>query len=335
MAGVAPARLGEFALIERYFRPLATHPGAFDLHDDVAVLRPKAGEELVLTTDLVAAGIHFFPDDPPESIARKALRVNLSDLAAKGADPLGYLLAIALPSDWSEAWIRKFTRGLAGDQKRYGISLLGGDTSRASGGLTISITAIGRLPKGTTVRRKGARPGDLVYVSGTIGDGALGLRLRLGSIDGAPAGRNAARLRDRYLHPEPRMALAPVVRRYASAALDVSDGLVGDLGHICEVSGVGATIESAAIPLSKPATALVATDPSALATVLTGGDDYEILCTVPKRSGAAFAAAAARAGVPVTRIGVVTPGKGSPVVIGPDGGPLALGAKAFDHFGPK
>jgi thiamine-monophosphate kinase len=335
MAGIAPARLGEFALIERYFRPLATYPGAFNLLDDVAVLRPKAGEELVLTTDLVAAGVHFFPDDPPESIARKALRVNLSDLAAKGAEPVGYLLAIALPSDWSEVWIRKFTRGLAGDQKRYGISLLGGDTSRASGGLTISITAIGRLPKGTTVRRKGARPGDTVYVSGTIGDGALGLRLRLGSIDGAPAGRAAARLRDRYLHPEPRVALAPVVRRYASAALDVSDGLVGDLGHICEVSGVGATIEAAAVPLSKPATALVATDPGALATVLTGGDDYEILCTVPKRSGAAFAAAAGKAGVPVTRIGVMTPGRGGPIVIGPDGEPLALGAKAFDHFGPK
>jgi thiamine-monophosphate kinase len=326
-------RPGEFALIERYFRPLATDAGAVGLTDDAAVFKQRPGEDLVITTDLLAAGIHFFADDPPESIARKALRVNLSDLAAKGAKPAGYLLSLALPKDWTEAWIRRFAKGLAGDQREYGLSLLGGDTSRASGGLTVVITAIGRLPKGSVVRRKGAKPGDLIFVSGTVGDGALGLRLRLGEIEGAPAGRGARYLLDRYLHPQPRTVLAPVVREFASSALDVSDGLVGDLGHICDVSGVGATIDSAAVPLSKPATALVATDPTALTTVLTGGDDYEILATIPPKSAEAFSEAAADAGVPVTRIGRIVAGKAPPAVLGPDGKMLPLAELAYDHFG--
>jgi thiamine-monophosphate kinase len=326
-------RLGEFGLIARYFRPLASDPGALALTDDTALVRPKPGEELVVTTDLLAEGVHFFGEDDPACIARKALRVNLSDLAAKGAEPVGYLLAIALPKDWTEAWVRRFAKGLKGDQDLFGISLLGGDTSRASGGLTIVITALGRVPKGKMIRRKGARPGDLVFVSGTIGDAALGLRLRLGSIDGAPAGRAVKHLLDRYLHPQPRAQLASVVRRFATSALDVSDGLVGDLDHICEASGVGATIDSAAVPLSRPATALVATDPSALTTVLTGGDDYEILATVPPRAADAYVAAAAAAGVPVTRIGLVTKGEGPPTVIGADGKPLPLTSRSWDHFG--
>jgi thiamine-monophosphate kinase len=325
-------RIGEFGLIARYFRPLASDPGTFALTDDAARFRPKAGEELVLTTDLLAEGVHFLAEDDAASIARKALRVNLSDLAAKGADPAGYLLAMALPKDWTEDWVRRFARGLKGDQEKYRIALLGGDTSRAAGGLTVVITAIGRVPKGKMVRRKGARPGDAVFVSGTIGDGALGLRLRLGSIDGAPAGRAVKHLLDRYLHPQPRTSLAPVLRRFATSALDVSDGLVGDLAHICEESGVGATIEAAAVPLSRPATALVATDPSAMATVLTGGDDYEILATVPAESAAAYAAAAEAVGVPVTRIGVVTRGKGRPHVIGSDGAEVPLASSSWDHF---
>ncbi|MEO8668694.1 MAG: thiamine-phosphate kinase [Bauldia sp.] len=333
MAAGARGRVGEFGLIARYFRPLASDPGTFALTDDAARFRPKAGEELVVTTDLLAEGVHFLAEDAAASIARKALRVNLSDLAAKGADPAGYLLAIALPKDWTEDWVRKFANGLKGDQDTYGIALLGGDTSRAAGGLTIVITAIGHLPKGRMVRRKGARPGDLVFVSGTVGDAALGLRLRLGSIDGAPAGKGAKHLLDRYLHPQPRTRLAPVLRRFATSALDVSDGLVGDLGHICEESGVAATIEAAAVPLSRPATALVATDPSALVTVLTGGDDYEILSTVPPRSADAYAAAATAAGVPVTRIGTVTRGKAPPRVVGADGKDLELASQSWDHFG--
>jgi thiamine-monophosphate kinase len=332
MTGARGERPGEFELIGRYFRPLATGPAALGLGDDAAMLRPRPGQDLVVTTDLVTEGVHFFSDDLPECIARKALRVNLSDLAGKGATPLGYLLAIALPRDWTEAWVAAFAGGLAEDQKTYGISLIGGDTSRAAGGVTVCITAIGTLPKGTMVHRKGARPGDYIYVSGTIGDAALGLRLRHGTIDGAPAGRGVEKLRDRYLHPQPRVSLAPSVRKYASAALDVSDGLVGDLAHICDESRVSAVVEAATIPLSRAASALVATDPSALTTAITGGDDYEILAAIPPSKAAAYEKAAAKAGVPVSRIGRIQRGKGRPMVLGRDGAPMPTGPGSFDHF---
>ena len=327
---MSPKRPGEFALIERYFRPLASDPGAFALTDDAALYRPRAGEDLVLTTDLLAAGIHFFADDPPDLIARKALRVNLSDLAAKGAAPVGYLLALALPGDWTEPWIRRFAAGLAADQKIYGISLLGGDTSRANGGLTIAVTAIGRLPKGTMPRRACAKAGDAVFVSGTIGDGALGLRVRSAALKPNP--RDAKFLRDRYLVPEPRLALAPVVRRFASSAMDVSDGLVGDLAHICEVSGVTARVDAERVPLSPAAKAALASDPSLLSVVLNGGDDYEILATVPPKSAAAYVAAAAAAGVPVAQIGEILPGKGAPSVVDGTGKRVAMASASHTHF---
>ena len=327
---MATRRPGEFALIERYFRPLAADPGAFALTDDAAIYRPLAGEDLVLTTDLVAAGVHFFPDDPPDLIAKKALRVNLSDLAAKGAEPVGYLLALALPGDWTEAWIRRFAAGLAADQKTYGVSLLGGDTSRASGGLTVAVTAIGRLPRGTMPRRAGAKPGDAVFVSGTIGDGALGLRVRSGTL--SPNLRAAKFLRDRYLVPEPRLALAPVVRRFASSAMDVSDGLVGDLAHICAVSGVSAVVEAERVPRSPAAKAVLAADPSLLSLILNGGDDYEILATVPAKSAAAYVAAAAATGVPVTRIGEILAGKGPPSVVDATGRPVVMASASHTHF---
>jgi thiamine-monophosphate kinase len=327
---MAPRRPGEFALIERYFRPLAADPGAFALTDDAALYRPRAGEELVLTADLVAAGVHFFADDPPDLIARKALRVNLSDLAAKGAEPFGYLLSLALPGDWTEPWIRRFAAGLAEDQKRYGISLLGGDTSRAAGGLTVAVTALGRMPKGKMVRRAGAMPGDAVFVSGTIGDGALGLRVRSGALS-APV-RAAKFLRDRYLLPEPRLALAPAVRRYAASAMDVSDGLIGDLAHICAVSNVTAEVDQSHVPLSPAAAQALKADPSLLPVILNGGDDYEILATVRPKSAAAFVAAASAAGVPVTRIGAILGGKGQPVVRDGEGRAIELAAGSHTHF---
>ncbi len=325
-------RPGEFELIARYFKPLATMAGALGLGDDAALLRPRAGEEYVVTTDLVAERIHFLPDDAPRSVARKALRVNLSDLAAKGAQPLGYLVALALPANWTEAWVRAFAAGLKADQSLYGIGLLGGDTSRAAGGLTIAITAIGRLPAGSMVHRAGARPGDMIFVSGTIGDAALGLRIRQGSLEAAAAGRGAKHLLDRYLHPQPRVDLAPVIRGHASAAMDVSDGLVGDLGHICEESGVAAEIDATAVPLSRGAAALVGSDPACLTTALTGGDDYEIVAAVPPARAVAFQRDAARAGVPVTFIGRIVKGKGGPVVLGAEGRPLALARSSYDHF---
>lgn len=325
------SRPGEFEIIERYFRPLAGDPGAVNLTDDAAVYNPPHGEEVVLKADLIAESVHYLPEDPARSVAQKALRVNLSDLAAKGAVPVGYLLSLALRPDWTEDWVAGFASGLAADQERFGVTLFGGDTSRASGGTVVSIAALGRAPVGSLVRRKGARAGDAVFVSGTLGDAALGLRIRLGTIDAMPAGGAADHLLDRYLHPQPRVALAPVIRAFATASMDVSDGLVGDLGHICRQSEVGAEIYAAAMPLSAGARALVAADATALETVLTGGDDYEILATVPEGRAAAFAEAAAEAGVPVTRIGTVTSGEARVTVVGAEG-PLRLGRTSHVHF---
>lgn len=331
MAEAAP-RPGEFDLIARFLRPLADNPAALGLADDAALLTPPVGESLVLTKDMLAAGVHFFADDPPASIARKALRVNLSDLAAKGARPLGYLLGLALPSDWAVGWMEDFASGLADDQARYGISLLGGDTLKASGGLTLSITAIGAVPDASMVRRSGARVGDILFVSGTIGDAALGLRLRLGTIDAAPAGAAAAHLLDRYLHPQPRLCLADLLRRHAHAALDISDGLVGDLGHMLRASGVGAVLEAAKVPLSPAAALLVAHDRTALESVLTGGDDYEIIASVPPAEAELFQARAAAAGIAVTAIGHIVEGRGPAIVLDAAGAALSLRQGSHDHF---
>lgn len=326
----ASKRPGEFELIEQYFRPLAKDRGAFRLIDDAALYRQRPDEDLVLTTDTVAAGVHFFADDPPESIARKALRVNLSDLAAKGADAYGYLLSLALPADWTEGWMKQFAAGLAGDQKTYGVSLLGGDTTRAAGGLTINVTAIGRVPRGQMVQRSGARAGDALFVSGTIGDGALGLRIRQ-QTRGRKA-RGSSHLIDRYLHPQPRVGLAPVLRTYASAAMDISDGLVGDLAHLCAASAVGAEIEADRIPLSAAAKAALAADHNLVSTILNGGDDYEVLVAVPVSATQAFAKDAAANGIPVSRIGQVTGKKGAPVVRDGGGKVMKLSSLSHTHF---
>lgn len=307
-------RPGEFALIERYFRPLAADPGAFDLADDAALYRQRPGDDLVVTADMIAEGVHFLAGDPPDSVAHKALRVNLSDLAAKGAVPFGYLMSLALPARWTEAWVKAFAAALKGDQKRYGVVLLGGDTIKASGGVTVSVTAIGRVPRGRMVPRSGARPGDAVMVSGTVGDAALGLALRRGALDPKLAGNGAKGLVDRSLHPRPRVALAQALRRHATSAIDVSDGLIADLGHICEASGVGAEIESHALPLSPATRRVCVADPPTLALALNGGDDYEILATVADSAAGAFRRAAKEAGVPVARIGRIVPGDGPPVV---------------------
>ena len=321
-------RPGEFELIDRYFRPLATDPGAFALTDDAAVFSVRPGEDIVTTADMLVAGVHFLPDDPPESIARKALRVNLSDLAAKGAEPFGYLLSVALPQGWTERWIKDFVKGLAGDQAEYGVSLLGGDTTRSDKGLSIGITALGRVPAGEAVLRSGARAGDAIFVTGTIGDAALALRLRRRKV----APRAARHLRDRYLHPRPRTALAPVLRAHADAAIDISDGLVGDIAHICDASGVGAEIGAYDVPLSPSAAGLLSADPKLLSVILNGGDDYEIAAAIPERSAEAFADEAEDAGVAVTRIGRFVEGSGPPVVRNALGRTVRLTTKSHTHF---
>jgi thiamine-monophosphate kinase len=324
----------EDRLIARHFKPLATHPGAFGLVDDAAVLALPPGRALVLKTDAIVGGVHFFAADDPATVAQKALRVNLSDLAAKGARPAGFLLSLVIPATIDDRWLARFARGLAADARSYGCPLFGGDTDRTSGPVTISIAMFGTLPKGGMVPRTGARVGDCVVVTGTIGDAALGLRLRQdkGAARRWKLSRAMQRhLAARYLVPQPRNALAGVLRRYASAAMDVSDGLAGDLGKLCRASGVGAEIEVARVPLSKAARAAVAAEPALIEPVLTGGDDFEIVATVPARKLAAFCAAAGRAGVAITEIGRIVARKGARFHAA-DGRLLRFARASYSHF---
>jgi thiamine-monophosphate kinase len=329
-----PAGSGEDHLIAKYFRPLVTHPGALGLLDDAAVLTPPAGCDLVVTKDALVGGMHFFADDPADAIARKALRVNLSDLAAKGAAPAGFLLALALPEAISPEWLQAFAHALGEDAADYGCPLLGGDTVRSPGPVMISVTAFGTLPHGSMVRRSGAKAGDRVFVTGTIGDAALGLRLR----NDAKASKHwklnetgRQHLAARYLVPQPRNALAEAVRRHAHSAMDVSDGLVGDLQKLCAASGVAAKIEVPRVPLSNAAKAVLDADPAAIETILTGGDDYEVVCTIAPERVSSFRAAADAAGVAIAEIGRIVEGEGA-TFIGADGKALSFARASFSHF---
>ena len=283
------------------------------LVDDAAVLTPPPGCDLVLKTDGVIAGVHFFPDDPPEDIGRKALRMNLSDLAAKGAKPLGFLLSLAMPAATDETWIAAFASGLGEDALHYGCPLLGGDTDHTPGPTTVSIAAFGTVPHGSMVRRSTAKVGDCVVVTGTIGDAALGVKLRRDAACPTAGGSRqpmAAHLEQRYLLPQPRNALAEAVLQHAAAAMDVSDGLVGDLAKLCRASAVAAEIDVARVPLSDAARAAVAAEPALLETVLTGGDDYEIVLTHGRRKSLPkFHAAADAAGVWRQRSGACSTGR--------------------------
>ncbi len=306
-------RPGEFELISRYFAPLATDPGSLSLTDDAATIPGWPGEDIVLTKDMLAADVHFFANDPAEAIAAKALRVNLSDLAAKGARARGYLLGLALAPDWDEAWLKAFTDGLASEQAAFRVALYGGDTIRTGDRLMISITAIGSAPSGAAVRRSGARPGDEIYVTGTIGDAALGLLLRLEPAFASRLGlsqTHRSHLLDRYLLPQPRVTLAGLLRDYANAAMDVSDGLLADLGHMCRASGCDAVLEVERTPLSEAARCVLQSAPDMLGKCLSGGDDYEILAAVSPGRSAAFLKAVSLLGVPVTRIGNMKEGVG-------------------------
>jgi thiamine-monophosphate kinase len=325
-----PNRPTEDDLIARFFAPIAG-PEGLGLRDDAALLTPAAGSDIVLTKDALVAGVHFFADDPPDAIARKALRVNLSDLAAKGAQPLGFLLALALPGDWTAEWLAAFAHGLEEDSATYRCPLFGGDTVRTPGPLMISITALGRVTNGHMIARTGVKPGDFLYVSGAIGDSALGLKLRLGS---GPALESAHRdfLLDRYLLPQPRQKLAPVMSAFASGGMDVSDGFVGDLKKMLRVSGVSARVDLAHLPLSAAARAAIALDPALFAIAATGGDDYEILASVAPQNAAAFEAEAARVGVAVVRVGEASVGTAPPHFLGRDGAAINFERGPFSHF---
>ncbi len=330
--------MDEPELIARYFAPLAG-PGGLSLRDDAALLAPPPGKELVLTADALVAGVHFFSDDPPGKIAAKALAVNLSDLAAKGSEPLGFLLTLALPRDWTPDWLEAFARGLGEMASESHCPLLGGDTVATPGPLTLSIAALGAVAPGAMKRRTTASPGDALYVSGTIGDGALGLILRRAECSGeTPPGWASGLSRGqrefligRYLLPRPRLALVPALRA-ASAAMDVSDGLIGDLRSLARASGVSAQVDLSRIPLSDAASAALVADPGIFERIVCGGDDYEILCAVPPQVVAAFESFSREAGVPVTAIGVVASAEAGEIITGRDGRKQNFVRDRFSHF---
>jgi thiamine-monophosphate kinase len=317
-------RIGEFELIARYFAPLAKgFAGAGGLKSDNAFLAGDARHDLVVKTDTVVSGVHFLSDEKPGLVAAKSLRVCLSDLAAGGAAPFVYQLSLALPEAWTEGWISRFARGLAADQRRYGIALCGGDTVVSPGPLTITITAFGKVPHGRGLTRAGARAGDGLWVSGTIGDGALGLRAARGQLE-------SRALERRFRQPQPRTALGPLLVGIATAAADISDGLLADAGHIGDASRLGVVIERDHVPLSAAARRAVAADPDLWSDVLGGGDDYELVIAVPPRKRRALQQAGAVAGVPVTRIGTLVEGRGVRLTI--EGRPARARRQGYVHF---
>ncbi|HLH11015.1 MAG TPA: thiamine-phosphate kinase [Methylovirgula sp.] len=336
MAAPVTLRPTEDEIIENFFAPLAG-PAGLGLRDDAALLSVADDSELVMTTDVLTSGVHFFASDPPDAIARKALRVNLSDLAAKAAEPIGFLLGLALPGDWTAEWLDGFAKGLADDAACFACPLIGGDTVKSLGGLTLTITALGTVPKGKFIPRRGVEEGDVLYVTGTIGDAALGLRLRRGNGAERPWGQAlSSPARDyllmRYLLPLPRLGLRDGLRAHARAAMDVSDGLLGDLTQMLRLSGMTAELALTEIPLSKAARQALAQDPTLVEPMLTGGDDYEILCAVAPENEAGFKQEAAAGGLTVTPLARARRGEEKPLVKDAEGLPLAFSAASFRHF---
>jgi thiamine-monophosphate kinase len=335
---VAPG-LGEFELIARFFAPLAAdRPGALGLLDDAALIEERPGWSLVATTDTIVAGVHFPADAAAAEVACRLLGVNLSDLAAMGAEPAAYLLALALPQGWPEAeleaWLEGFAEGLAAGQREHAIALVGGDTVASRGPLTLTLTALGRVEAGQALLRSGATPGERVYVSGSIGDAALGLRLLGGRLPGLDEAERAVLL-DRYRRPQPRLALGRRLFGLAGAVADVSDGLVADLGHICTASGVGARLDAERVPLSAAAAAATGSDPSLLALALTGGDDYELVFTVAPSRDHEIGRLAGELDLPLTAVGEIVSLPSGPhtarVAVECSGKPLALAVSGWQH----
>lgn len=327
---------GEETIIQEFLAPLTVGaPGARGLVDDCASLTPPPGMDLVLKTDPIRAGVHFFADDDPADIAWKALAVNVSDLAAKGARPLVYLLSLSFPDYPERRWLEAFSAGLGHAQASFGCHLTGGDTDRAPGPVSVAVTAIGTVPSGRMVPRNGARAGDVLFVTGTIGCAALGLALRGGTAgDWQLTTDERSALIRRYLRPQPRLRLTDALLAYATAAMDVSDGLARDADRLCRASGVAGLVRLADMPIGPVARRLAATDFGVLRHLATAGDDYEILGTVRPADAPAFAAAAAAAGVSTTRIGEIIAGSSGPglTLIGTDGAAVQLGRLGWDHF---
>lgn len=359
---------GEEGIVQGFLAPLAAgYAGAFGLADDCAAITPTPGHDLVVKTDPVAAGVHFLADDAPEDIAWKALAVNVSDLAAKAALPSVYLMALSFPAAPARDWMARFAAGLAAAQRAFGMHLVGGDTDRRPGPLTVSITVVGEVPAGRMVRRAGARPGDALYVTGTLGDAALGLRIRRDAALAARLGLDDAEARHvvgRYLRPAPRLAMRAALAAHAAAAMDLSDGLAKDLDRMCRASAAaahaagadgpggdpgaggigsssfGADVALGRLPLSQAFAKALAGDPTLIEAAVAGGDDYELLIAVRPAATAAFEAAVAQARgqagsgpMPAaTRIGSVT-ASGGVRLVGADGRLLTPSSAGWEHFG--
>jgi thiamine-monophosphate kinase len=323
------AELGEFELIDRFFRHPTRHT-VLGVGDDAALLAPTPGFELAVSVDMLVAGRHFFEDVDPEALGHKTLAVNLSDLAAMGANPRWALLAGALP-DSDETWLAAFARGFFALADAYDVDLVGGDTTK--GPLNLCVTILGEVPPGQALRRSGARPGDAVYVSGALGGAALAVAQHHGRI--ALTRDELAPCESALLRPIPRVALGERLRGVATAAIDVSDGLVGDLGHVLEASGAGATLDLAAIPRPPAIDRILGESQRelALACLLAGGDDYELCFTAPERCARDIGSLARQLELPLTRIGAIEQRPGL-VVVGEHGRPLTPLPRAFDHFAP-
>jgi len=317
----------EFDIIHRYFAPLTRgNAAALGLTDDAAVVAQTTGFEHVLTTDAIVAGVHFLTNESPENIAARLCASNLSDLAAMGAAPVGFTLAAAWPKDTDESFIAAFADGLGRWVDEYDFPLLGGDTVTTPGPMVFSLTAIGAVEAGRALRRCGAQPGDTVYVSGSIGDGGLGLLAARGELTGV-SNEHSDYLAKRFRCPTPRIATGRALVGTASACIDISDGLVQDLGHICETSGVSMRLDVAAIPLSNAARAVLQADPALLEKVLAGGDDYELAFTAADTPPSGD--------VTLTAIGQVTAGTGGVSVFDADGNPVRIARGGYNHFAAR
>jgi thiamine-monophosphate kinase len=323
----------ERALIDSLLKPLARHPAARGLSDDAAVLTPPLGRDIVLTHDTLVSGIHYLASDPPEDIAWRLVAVNLSDLAAMGARPLGLLLALGLSGAEGPEWIRGFVAGLDLALRRWDVPLLGGDTVSGVGRTVLGLTAVGESDHGRALSRSGARPGDLLYVTGNIGDAGLGLAVARGQAPPDEA------LLARYRRPEPRLDAGTTLATLATAALDVSDGLLIDAERLAIASGVSVTVDLAQLPVSRAAEARMKRTNEALLELATSGDDYELLFTAPPESGEQMTALSRALGLRISRIGIVQPladgqgaGEGSPLtVLGLAGERLAPARLGWEH----
>ncbi len=321
------AKLSEFDRIAKFFRPLAAKvPGASDLLDDAAVITPAPGKDLVYTKDAMIAGTHFYPDDAPQDIAQKLYRVNLSDLTAKGAKARYYMLSIALPRDIPDHWLAAFTDGLQDAQNRFDMHLIGGDSVSIAGPVALSLTAIGEVDTGNAVRRGGAQPGDLVFVTGNIGDGYLGYRVKDGA-DFSLSETHHAYLTRAYHYPDIPVAIAPFLQRHAHAAVDVSDGLLADACHIARASHCQMVIYAHDIPYSDAASAVLKTGVMDEMRLLTGGEDYQTVFTLAPQDSAALLSYCREHSVKITQIGAITdrpPGASPLRLMTAAGKPIAL-----------